>query len=430
MVDSLSPPGHRRLPVGVVCADAGVSLPAHAELSLPRSGTYRQPANASLADADDVRISGGGDDLAGALSGYRVAEFGDHPAVAVLGMLLVDQGADVVKIETPEGDPLRGTPVFSVWNRSKKSVIANPDHDDDLPAVRKIVASCDVIIEGYHAGANRYGIGYESAKELRPDVIHLTLPGYGAGHPMEGLTGSELAVSASTGVYADRSPDGSEGASFIALPYASIFGAMVAAPAIAAALFHRTRTGEGQAISLPLYDAMFTAMGSAVVSRPEVPGGPMMISPAIRRFYRCGDGRWINLNATYERSLRPILDVLGHAEWFTPLTHERLPENAEEREEWAARFAEPWLHRPALEWENLMADAGVPLTMCRTLQEWMETDHAWQSGAVLEVEDRFYGPMRQVGVQVRMSDTPGCVRGTAPRLGEHTTQILEQLESH
>lgn len=362
--------------------------------------------------------------MAGALSGYRVVEFGDHPTVAVLGMLLADQGADVVKVESPEGDPLRGTPVFAVWNRGKRSVAIGRD-DRDL--LTRLVQGADGVIEAFHSGRNPYGIGGESAREINSDVIYLTLPGFGEEHPQANTPGTELLISASTGVYTDRSPDGSEGASFIALPYASIFGAMVAAPALAAALYHRAKTGQGQDVAVPLFDSMFTAMGSAVVRRPDVEAGPGAISPAIARFYRCRDGRWINLNAGYERSLRPILEVLGHPEWFGPLIDERLRQNLEEREEWAARFAEPWLERSAVEWEGLMADAGVPLTMCRTLREWMETEHAIASGAVMDVEDHEFGPMRQVGIQVRMSHTPGEVRAPAPMLGQHNDAILAEI---
>ena len=361
--------------------------------------------------------------MAGALSGHRILEFGDHPTVAVLGMLLADQGADVVKVEPPEGDPLRGTPVFAVWNRGKRSVVAGGDATDLL---RGLVAGADAIIEAFHSGRNPYGIDRESARGIRPNIIRLTLPGFGDEHPQSDTPGTELLISAATGVYTDRSLDGSEGVSFIALPYASIFGAMVAAPALAAALYHRARGGEGQDVTVPLYDAIFTAMGSAVVRRPDVKSGPGAISPAIARFYRCQDGRWINLNATYERSLRPILDVLGRPEWFEPLTDDRLRHNLEEREEWEARFAKPWLARPALEWESLMAEAGVPLTMCRTLREWMETEHAIASGAVMDVEDHEFGPMRQVGLQVRMNDTPGEVRAPAPRLGQDNETIVAE----
>ncbi len=364
------------------------------------------------------RIPLGGEDLSGALSTYRIVECGDHPAVAVLGMLLADQGAEVVKVESPEGDPLRGTPVFSVWNRGKRSVVIDPAAENDMLRLGRLVAGSDVVVEGFESGRNPYRIGFEPASLLSEDIIYVTLPGFGPGHPDEGLRGDEIIVSASTGVYIDRSPDGDEGASFIALPYASIFGAMVAATATTAALFHRERTGRGQVVSVPLYDAMFTAMGSAIVSRPDAPAPPRVLSPAIARFYHCRDGRWINLNASYERSLRPLLEALGHPDWYEGLADARLHQNVEERDEWAARFAEPWLQRPAPEWEEVMADAGVPLTMCRTLQEWMETDHAWASGAVTEVNDPVYGPMRQVGIQVRLSDTPGAVERPAPALGQ------------
>ena len=356
--------------------------------------------------------------MPGALSPYTVLEMGDHPSVAVLGMLLADQGANVIKVETATGDPLRGTPVFSVWNRGKQSVTAEPGAQERVDRVKALMGSADVVIESFYSAANPFGIDLSSRR-----VIHVTLPGFGPNHPDHDMRGSEIVVSAATGVYVDRSPGNTEGASFIALPYASVFAAMVAAPAIVGALFHRERKGQGQNIVVPIYDSIFIAMGTSIVRRPDIPG-PTALSPAIGRFYRCGDGRWINLNASYERSLRPLLGALGHPEWYDPLTDDRLRQNVEEREEWAARFKEPWLERTALEWEDLMADAGVPLTMCRTLQEWMETEHARESGAVVEIDDPFYGPMRQVGVQVRLSDNPGGPSGAAPTLGQHNEILL------
>lgn len=357
--------------------------------------------------------------MPGALSAYRIIEFGNHPAVAVLGMLLADQGARVVKVEPPEGDPLRGSPVFSVWNRGKMSVVASPDSDGRSARVRRLLSDADAAIESFSGVPNPFAEDLREAQRIRSGLIRVSLPGFGAGHPDADVPGDELLISAATGVYADRSADGSEGASFIALPYASIFGAMVAAPALAAALFHRERSGEGQDVAVPLYDAMFTAMGSALVRRPEIPAPPGALSPAIGRFYRCGDGRWINLNAGYERSLRPLLDALGRPEWYAPLTDDRLRQNAEEREEWASRFADAWTERAALEWEDLMAERGVPLTMCRTLREWMETEHAQASRAVVDLDDPVFGPMRQVGVQVRMNAAPGAPAAPAPALGQH-----------
>ncbi len=363
--------------------------------------------------------------MPGALSHFTILEFGDHPAVAVLGMLLADQGADVVKVETREGDPLRGGAEFAVWNRGKRSVAADSEDSAQIARLRALVGRADAVIEGFSRGGNPFGIDADAAAELRADIVHLELPGFGEDDARRGQAADEPLISAAAGVYADRSADGSEGVSYIALPYASVFSAMLAAPALAAALFHRARSGKGQRVSVPLYDAMFAAMGSALVRRRDVPAPPGALSPAIGRFYRCADGRWINLNAGYERSLRVILDVLGFPDWYDALTDYRLLDNLEELEEWRARFAETWLRRPAIEWEELMSDAGAPLTMCRTLQEWMDTPHAWASGAVAAVDDPQFGPMRQVGVQVRMSDSQGGIRAPAPALGQHTKILLE-----
>ena len=156
--------------------------------------------------------------MPGALSPYTVLEMGDHPSVAVLGMLLADQGANVIKVETATGDPLRGTPVFSVWNRGKRSVTADPGAQEGVDRVKALMGSADVVIESFYSGSNPFGIDLSSRR-----AIHVTLPGFGPDRPDHRVRGSEIVVSAATGVYVDRSPDGSEGASFIALPYASVF---------------------------------------------------------------------------------------------------------------------------------------------------------------------------------------------------------------
>ncbi len=366
--------------------------------------------------------------MTGMLGAYRVVELGDGVASAVLGMLLADQGAEVVKVEPPSGDPLRGHPVFSVWNRGKKSIVLDPASDRDARTGADMVTSSDMLVDSRASrDADGFAISYEDATALNGDIVYLSLPGFGEGHRLESGAAREGVIGAYTGVYTDRGPDGSTGPSFISLPYASIFGAMVAAPAIVAALFHRARTGRGQKVTVPLNDAMYTAMGSHLVRRPDVPDAPGPLSPAIGRFYRCADGRWVNLNPTYERSLRPLLDAMGHPEWYAPLTNPGLVDDDAARAEWEAKFTDLWTHKTALEWEEVMDRAGVPGTMCRTTEEWMDTDHARESGAVSALDDPVHGPIRQVGVQVRLSDTPGGADRPAPALGQHTETLIAEL---
>ena len=204
--------------------------------------------------------------MTGVLGAYRVVELGDGVASAVLGMLLADQGAEVVKVEPPTGDPLRGQPVFSVWNRGKKSLVLDPASDRDARIGAAMVKSSDVLVESRDSRyPDAFTISYEAATNLNEGIVYLSLPGFGEGHPQAGLEAWEEVLGAYTGIYTDRSQDGSAGPSFISLPHASIFGAMVAAPAIIAALIHRTRTGRGQQVTVPLFDAMYTAMGSHLV---------------------------------------------------------------------------------------------------------------------------------------------------------------------
>ena len=116
--------------------------------------------------------------MPGALSPYTVLEMGDHPSAAVLGMLLADQGANVIKVEPTTGDPLRGTPVFSVWNRGKQSVMADPGAEDGAERVKALLAGADVVIESFYSGANPFDIDRSSQR-----TIHVTLPGFGSDHP-------------------------------------------------------------------------------------------------------------------------------------------------------------------------------------------------------------------------------------------------------
>lgn len=364
--------------------------------------------------------------MAGALDGFRVLEFGGYTATQVLGMLLADQGAEVIKVEPPLGDALRGSAAFAVWNRGKKSVVVDgADDDEGADVVRKLASSADVVIS--HSDELGWGVTIERVHQAEPHLVSVCMPAFGAGHPDASLPPLEPLVAAASGVYVDR---GGGGPSLISVPHASIFGAITAAAATAAALLHRELSGEGQRVSVPLYDAMFGAMGSQIVRLPhddEPPFAPPS-HPVIARFYQCKDGRWLNINAGYERALRPMVEAFGHPEWAEPLLDTRsLLAHPEDRQLWIDELERVWRMRSALEWEQIMDEAGVPCTMCRTIDEWIVSEQALAMGAVVEVDDAQYGMMQQVGVQVHMSETEGGIRHSAPLLGEHTQSVLNGL---
>ena len=361
--------------------------------------------------------------MTGVLEGYRVLEFGEYIAPQVLGMLLADQGAEVVKLEPPGGGRLRGAAQFAVWNRGKKSVILDASARATSGTIKDLAASADILVAD--SETLPHGIALTDLQAAIPRLVTVCLPAFAADHPNADLPPHETIVAAATGIYADR---GTGAPSFIAVPHASIFGALTAAPAVVAALLHREATGRGQRIDLPLYNAMFGAMGSQVVVLPEG-ADDAKPHPVVARFYECSDGRWVNINAGYPRALIPMVRAFGHPEWADPLLDtESLLAHPEDRELWISTLEEVWRARPALEWEQIMDEAGVPCTMCRTVEEWLDCDQAAAMGAVVEVDDPVFGPLRQVGIQVHLSENEGSIRRHAPALGEHTAEILAQLQ--
>ena len=146
----------------------------------------------------------------GALRGARVVDFGRYIPGPLLGMLLADQGADVVKIEPPGGDPARSHPAFATWNRGKRSVALDLKTRDGLERALELVREADVVIENYRPGvADRLGIGYAALSKDNPRLVYVSLPGYGEGHPKRNAAGWDAAIGAETGFFSP--PDGSRG---------------------------------------------------------------------------------------------------------------------------------------------------------------------------------------------------------------------------
>ena len=140
--------------------------------------------------------------MTGVLEGYRVLEFGDYIAPQVLGMLLADQGAEVVKLEPPAGGRLRGAAPFAVWNRSKKSVILDASADATAGTINDLAASADILVADSETLPN--GISVTELQAANPRLITVCLPAFAADHPNADLPPHETIVAAATGIYADR----------------------------------------------------------------------------------------------------------------------------------------------------------------------------------------------------------------------------------
>ena len=366
--------------------------------------------------------------MAGALDGIRVVDFGHYIAGPLTGMLLADQGADVVKLDPP-GGPRWETPGNATWNRGKRSISLDLKDDADLASARRLVEGADVVIENFRPGVmDRLGLGAEALLEANPRLIYCSLPGFAADDPRAGVRAWEGVLGAATATYSTAG-DGlasMDRPALTAVPISSSYGAFLASVSIAMALNAREREGVGQRIEVPLFDATFTAIGSrGLLVHDASKRSPPRADGWVRQ-YECGDGRWVQFHAANQRFIEQFVDAAGIQDWRAEGLHlsEQVAANPEQAAELLERMTALFKTRPAEEWEDLVNAAGTCCSVVYDSGEWMQHEHARSSKQVIEVEDPDLGTMLQPGVNPRLYGSPGAVRSGASRPDGDRDEVL------
>ena len=366
----------------------------------------------------------------GALRGVRVVEFGQYIPGPLLGMLLASQGADVIKVERPGGDPARSEPAFATWNRNKRSVELDLKTPDGLTRAQELIGWADVLIENFRPGvADRLGIGYGGTKS-NPGLIYCSLPGFGEESSHRNECGWEPIVGAATGAH--QGVAGMDEPLFLPLPPASTFAAIIGSVSVAMALNARYRTGRGQRIEVPLHSAMFAAMGRHLSNFHDINPPDLFQLPrnVMSHQYQCSDGRYVQNHGMYQRFASQFLQAAGRMEWLEDLEDLYGAEVGRGTiEMWRQRLESLFLEKTAKEWEDAIAETGGACTICKTVDEWLVHEHAIAGGMVVEVDDAKYGRMKQPGAPVRLRGTPGPAAMPAPKLGEHTAAALAEVRA-
>lgn len=354
--------------------------------------------------------------MAGALAGVRVIDFGQYIAGPLAAQLLGDQGAEVIRIDPP-GGPLWDTPANATWNRGKRSIVLDLKTDDGRGAARALIASADVVVENFRPGVmDRLGLGAPAMTEANPRLIYCSLPGFASDDPRAAMPAWEGIVGAAAGMYrAARGGTPTNGRPiYSAIPLPSSYAAIQTAVAVAMALGVRERDGVGQIVQVPLFDAMFGAIGydGLRVHTGDLP--PMGAGVSLTTQFECSDGRWIMFH-TGNGKTQEVLDAAGVGNWVKDglLDRERLAKNPDLAREMIEKARGLFKTRPAAEWEALVNAAGGECAVCRPSAEWLTHEHALGSGTIVEVDDPILGKMRVPGVSARLTLTPGAVG--APR---------------
>jgi crotonobetainyl-CoA:carnitine CoA-transferase CaiB-like acyl-CoA transferase len=384
--------------------------------------------------------------MPGPMEGVRVVELGFWVAGPSAAAILADWGADVIKIEPPDGDPFRGlflqgmgvdapiNPPFELDNRGKRSIALNYAAPDGRAVALQLVDRADVFVTNIRPAAlERAGLDYESLSKRNPKLVYASITGYGLDGPERDRPAFDIgAFWSRSGIAASLTVPGGDP------PYQR--GAMgdhtagiTAAAGVSAALFARTRTGRGQLISTSLLRLGVFTVGwdTNIMLRMGIPATPMtrLATPnPMISCYRASDGRWFwFLGLQGDRLWPDLVRAIGRPDLLTDPRFSNLTGRRTNCAELVKLLDAVFASKAFTEWTEIFDREGVWWSPVQSTAEVIEDPQAIACGAFVDVPLADGGSARMVASPVDFSETPWSPRATAPELGQHTEEILLEL---
>jgi crotonobetainyl-CoA:carnitine CoA-transferase CaiB-like acyl-CoA transferase len=369
------------------------------------------------------------------MDGIRIVDFSHYLAGPLTAMLFADQGADVIRVDPPRGPHWRHH-ANAILQRGKRSIVLDLKQDSDANIARRLVEHADIVIENFRPGVmDRLRLGAAEMMEANARLIYCSLPGFGSEDPRAGIPAYEGVVEAAAGLYfaSTWNPDQAGDPVFNAVPFASSFAAIRAGQAVTAALIVREKTGRGQRIEVPLFDACFEVVsgrGNRITGLTPRPGFVRARHDfVLDAMCECADGRFVNLSWLERRQLAAFAARFGDPSWERDglLDEDVIRQPGEAHDELQRRLRQVFKTRTAAEWDQL-ANPDSDLAPCQTTWEWLHEDMtARATDAVIDLEDPELGPTQQAGYPFLFSKTPSRAVGPRRLLDADRTSILAEL---
>jgi crotonobetainyl-CoA:carnitine CoA-transferase CaiB-like acyl-CoA transferase len=375
-------------------------------------------------------------DLERPLEGLRVLDFTRLFAGPLCTMMLADLGADVIKVESPGGDDARyfGPPFlggegmnFMALNRGKRSVVLDMKSEAGARAAQALVATADVLVENFRPGvAERLGIGYEQLRERRPELVYCSISGFGPAQELGRKPALDMILQALTGVMARQADDRGK-PQLMCVTVADTYAAAQAVQGILVALLVRERHGVGQQIGVSLLEALLTAQAYRIICDPETFELPAFDDTVPYQAFRAADGDWLVVAVVSPANWQALCRVLRDEALAADARFATNPDRVEHRDQLIPRLETDFARRPRAEWIALLEAGGVPCAPVQTLPDLLADPAMVVTGVLADIQHPTAGTMRTLGTPIRLSGTPARVSGPAPRLGEHTDEVLASL---
>ena len=379
-----------------------------------------------------IAVQGEGNST-GSFAGLRVLDFSTTIAGPHCTRMLADMGAEVIKIETAEGETMRTRPpvrnhcstAFGQLNVGKNSLILDLKSPAGVEAVRRLVATADVLVENFRPGVmKRLKLDHESLRALNPKLIYCSISGYGQTGPSAELPAYAPVIHAASGyemAHLAYQP-GRTRPDYCGIYHADVLTGVYAFGAIGAALHQRHATGKGQHIDVSMLESMLS------LTLNELQWSQFEVKPTQRPMFgpiETSDG-YVMVAIASEKTFQSLMQVIGHPEW---VSDPRFARYADRRENWAGLMegVEAWSRSTSTAQCLAALNAeGVPSSAYRTVREALADPQIAHRGALAEVEDGG-GTFRVLNLPFRMSGAKVSAAGKMATLGEHTRAYLREI---
>jgi formyl-CoA transferase len=380
-------------------------------------------------------------DLSGPLQGVTVLEATTTWAGPMCGCLLADLGADVIKVEPPHGDVSRFLPPFlpgtnpplsfmhASVNRNKRSMVLDLRQPQGRDLFKRLAAEVDVIVENFRPGKlDRRGLGYAGIKEINPDIIYVSISGFGQFGAYTHRAGYDVLAQAFSGFLSLSGEPGGEPVkppTFLSDDLGGLHGALAAV----AAIRHRDRTGEGQYIDVALLDSMlFQSNGNLALAAMEVElprTGNEFVFNAPSNLFRCADG-YVMLVILVDHHWKLLAPAIGRPELAEHPDYATNAARIEHRAELNQMLAQWFEGRTVEQACDVLEDQGLAFAPVRTYAQSARDPHVIERD-MLQTTEQDGTALLHVGPPAKFSRTPLKVRSAAPSLGQHTDEILDKI---
>ena len=376
-----------------------------------------------------------------ALEGVKVLDLTQLMAGPYCTMMLADMGADVVKVEKPNGgdDTRRMGPPFIEGesaaflgiNRNKRSIVIDLRSDSGRELAQRMARESDILVQNFRPGAlERMGLGYEQVREINPAIVYCTISGFGATGPYARRGGFDLVAQGMSGLMSVTGhPDGPPAK--VGVPICDLNAGMFGAIGILTAYINRLRTGQGQHVDTSLleggiaYTFWESAMYFATGDIPEPKGSAHRLTAPYQAF-ETSDG-YVNIGAANQANWERLCTAIGRDELVTDPRFVEPRDRMNNLDELVSTLEVTFAQQSSDHWLEILEAANVPAGPINDIAQVYSDPQVRAREMMVETDHPVAGRVKNIGIPIKLSETPGRFQRPAPTLGQHTDEVLRAL---